>query len=599
MDLAIGQVYGEKYRIVRLLGQGSMGAVYEGENVRIRRKVAIKTLHQGMAEKGDTLQRFEREAQAAGRIGSRHICEVLDMGDLPDGSRYMVMEHLDGVTLQQHIRSMGRLKPLEVSPILQQLLDGLGAAHAAGIIHRDLKPANVFLVRQPGKPDFVKILDFGVSKFSVLSDEMSMTRTGAVLGTPYYMSPEQAKGSRGTDARSDLYAVGVILYECITGQVPFSAETFNELLFRIVLESPPPAESFVPDLPPELAAIIRKSMAREPADRFQTAEEFKQALADWSAKAEAEASPQFDGLATLDAQTVMRVSPFAQPGLRPAPPSTTASGSMVMDGAAPPQPAVASLGTVIIDPAVVPAGNAPPAANGAARGGAKTAPLPQWGTPGMMPPPTPMGAMQGAMPAGMPGAPPAGAPMPAPGYANDARGMYPAPVVSPPGQGPITLTEAVAPRSMAHPSRRPMRVVAFVGIATGLLLGVGVWAVLWRHDGVDAVPASALSTSVSPALSSAPASQSAAPAASSEVAAAGAAAPSAAPTSEPAPTPAAATAAAAAADPAPKTSGKVAAKTSSSPTATAAPTAAVAADAPTTKPAASNPSGKRTVSQDL
>ncbi|MEZ4314645.1 MAG: protein kinase [Polyangiaceae bacterium] len=364
MDLAVGQVYGGKYRIVRLMGQGSMGAVYEGENVRIRRRVAIKTLHPGMAEKGDTLQRFEREAKAAGHIGSAHIVEVLDMGDLPDGSRYMVMEYLDGVTLQQHIRTSGRLTPQEASPIVQQLLEGLGAAHATGIIHRDLKPANVFLVRQPGRPDFVKILDFGVSKFSVLSEEMSMTRTGAVLGTPYYMSPEQAKGARGTDARSDLYAVGVILYECITGQVPFSADTFNELLFRIVLESPPPAESFVPDLSPEMAAIIRKSMAREPADRYQTAGELKQALAEWSANAEADATPNFDGLTTMDAKTVMRTSPFAAPGLRPAPPSTTASAAVVMGGA-PAQPAVAALGTVIIDPGIAPSPAPGAPANGA------------------------------------------------------------------------------------------------------------------------------------------------------------------------------------------------------------------------------------------
>ncbi len=586
MDLAVGQVYGEKYRIVRLLGQGSMGAVYEGENVRIRRKVAIKTLHQGMAEKGDTLQRFEREAQAAGRIGSRHICEVLDMGDLPDGSRYMVMEHLDGVTLQQHIRSMGRLGPQEASPIVQQLLDGLGAAHAAGIIHRDLKPANVFLVRGPGKPDFVKILDFGVSKFSVLSDEMSMTRTGAVLGTPYYMSPEQAKGSRGTDARSDLYAVGVILYECITGQVPFSAETFNELLFRIVLESPPPAESFVPDLPPEFAAIIRKAMAREPADRYQSAQEFKQVLADWSEKAETAASSQFDGLMTLDAQTVMRTSPFAQPGLRPAPPSTTASGLVVMDAGAPPPVAVASLGTVIIDPAVVPSGGAGAAGpNGAARphGGAKTAPLPQWGGPMA------------------PGVIAAGEPVPGASFGNDGRGMYPAPVVPGAyGLSPNTLTEAAPRPSLYQPSRRPMRAVAFVGIATGLLIGVAAWALLWRHD-ADPVPAPAASSA--PALSSVPASPSAAPpVASSEPAATATAAPSAAPTGEAAPI---ASSGPAAAPPTagvtssskPATSGT--AKVSSSSTATGAPAGAAPTGAPTAKPAGSNPSGKRTVSQDL
>jgi eukaryotic-like serine/threonine-protein kinase len=287
MQLTLGQIYADKYRIVRLLGEGAMGAVYEAENTRIRRRVAIKLLHPQIAQKADTLRRFEREAQAAGRIGSQHIVEVLDFGELADGSRFMVLEYLDGTTLDQRIRSRGRLTPEEATPIVTQLLEGLGAAHKAEIIHRDLKPANVYLCPRPSGVDFVKILDFGVSKFNVLNDEMSMTSTGAVLGTPYYMSPEQAKGSRQIDSRSDLYAVGVILYECITGQVPFSAETFNELIFRIVLESPPPVESFVPNLDPAFTAIIHKAMAREAGARFQTAEEFRAILQYWGERAAA------------------------------------------------------------------------------------------------------------------------------------------------------------------------------------------------------------------------------------------------------------------------------------------------------------------------
>jgi tRNA A-37 threonylcarbamoyl transferase component Bud32 len=287
MQLQLGATYAEKYRIVRVLGEGAMGAVYEAENLRIHRRVAIKILHPQIAQKADTLRRFEREAQAAGRIGSKHIIEVLDLGELHDGSRFMVMEFLEGTTLDQRIRSKGRLTPEDATPIIAQLLEGLGAAHDAGIIHRDLKPANIFLTKSRGVADFVKILDFGVSKFNVLNEEMSMTSTGAVLGTPYYMSPEQAKGSRQVDPRSDLYAVGVILYECITGQVPFSAETFNELIFRIVLESPPPVESFVPNLDPAFTALIHKAMAREANDRFQTAAEFRMAILKWAEAASA------------------------------------------------------------------------------------------------------------------------------------------------------------------------------------------------------------------------------------------------------------------------------------------------------------------------
>ncbi len=283
MSLQAGQIVADKYRIVRMLGQGGMGEVYEGENVRIHRRVAIKTLLSGVSSRGDVVQRFEREAQAAGRIGSEHIVEVLDLGDLPDGSRYMVMEFLEGTTLSDRIVKSGRVAAREAARIVIELCEGLQAAHQAGIVHRDLKPANVFLIASKGgRQDVVKILDFGVSKFSVLGDEMSMTRTGAVVGTPYYMSPEQAKGAKSIDARSDLYSVGVILYESVTGQIPFNAQTFNELIFKIALESPPPPESFVPDLDPHFASIVRKAMAREPNDRFQTALELRQALEAWA-----------------------------------------------------------------------------------------------------------------------------------------------------------------------------------------------------------------------------------------------------------------------------------------------------------------------------
>jgi tRNA A-37 threonylcarbamoyl transferase component Bud32 len=284
MSLQAGQVIEGKYRIVRLLGEGGMGAVYEGENVRIHRRVAIKVLHAGVAENLDAVQRFEREAQAAGRIGSDHIVEVIDLGNLPDGDRFMVMEYLDGESFSQRIHGRGRLPPAEAAGIMVQLLEGLAAAHGAGIFHRDLKPDNVYLLRsKKGQGDFVKILDFGISKFNKLNKDsgMSMTRTGAVMGTPYYMSPEQAKGSKEMDHRSDLYSAGVMLYEAITGQVPFNAETFNELIFKIVLETAPPPQQLAPGLDPAFSSIMQKAMAREPNDRFQTAQEFAGAMQAW------------------------------------------------------------------------------------------------------------------------------------------------------------------------------------------------------------------------------------------------------------------------------------------------------------------------------
>jgi hypothetical protein len=283
MSLEIGQLIEGKYRIIRLIGEGGMGAVYEGENIRITRRVAIKVLHAGYTENKEVLQRFEREAQAAGRIGNEHILEVLDLGELPNKDHYIVMELLDGEPLSGRIKRLSRMSPFDLGPLTRQVLEGLKAAHDAGIYHRDLKPDNIFILRQRGgRPDFVKIIDFGISKFQPLSgDGMKMTRTGAVMGTPYYMSPEQASGSQEADHRSDLYSVGVIMFEAVTGQVPFEAATFNQLMFKIVLSDVPRPEAYVPDLDPAFASLISKAMARDVTQRFQTAQDFMDAIDAW------------------------------------------------------------------------------------------------------------------------------------------------------------------------------------------------------------------------------------------------------------------------------------------------------------------------------
>jgi serine/threonine-protein kinase len=283
MSLEVGQLIEGKYRIVELIGEGGMGAVYLGENVRIQRKVAIKVLHGAYSSNVEVAQRFEREAQAAGRIGNDHILEVLDLGELPGGDRFMVMEYLDGETLAHRIKRLGRMSPQQVAPLARQMVAGLAAAHAAGIVHRDLKPENIFILKEKaGKKDYIKIIDFGISKFQPLGgDAMKMTRTGVVMGTPYYMAPEQASGSRDADARSDLYAIGVMLYEAVTGRVPFDAPTFNQLMFQIVLSEPPPPQTVVPDLDPAFASIVSKGMARDVNHRFQSSVEFGAAIDAW------------------------------------------------------------------------------------------------------------------------------------------------------------------------------------------------------------------------------------------------------------------------------------------------------------------------------
>ena len=284
MPLFLGQIIDAKYRVVRLIGEGGMGTVYEGENVRIGRRVAIKVLNAQFATRPELMARFEREARAAARIGSANICDVLDLGDLPNNERFIVMEFLEGQSLEQRLTQRVRLTLDEFVPIAYELLEALATMHEAGVIHRDLKPANVHLARTSGgRGEVVKVLDFGVSKFLPFEGDVpEMTATGMLMGTPLYMSPEQAKGARTIDARSDLYSASVIFYRALTGVLPFVGRNFNELLFKIVLDKPRPLRELAPGIDSELAEIIHKGLSHEPGARHASAHAYQEAIASWA-----------------------------------------------------------------------------------------------------------------------------------------------------------------------------------------------------------------------------------------------------------------------------------------------------------------------------
>ena len=279
----IGKTIGGKYVVRSVLGEGGMGTVFEAEHLTIGRAVAVKVLHPSQARKKDAVRRFHQEARAAGGIGHPNICEVYDLGTLDDGSPYLVMEKLVGETLADRIGAEGGLPFEDVIDTLVQVLSGLVAAHEKGIVHRDIKPENVFLTRRVGCPPVCKLLDFGVSKMIApliggKDEDLDLTRTGMVMGTPYYMSPEQARGDRNLDARVDLYACGVILYEALTGRRPFVAANYNALLLQILGGSPKPARTFRPALPVGFDAVLDKALARNRDDRYRTANDLQRDL---------------------------------------------------------------------------------------------------------------------------------------------------------------------------------------------------------------------------------------------------------------------------------------------------------------------------------
>jgi serine/threonine protein kinase len=275
LDFA-GRTLVGKYRIEKMLGQGGMGSVWRGTHSITGRKIAVKILDEKFLSNANVVQRFGREARAASSIAHEGIVEVLDLDQTEEGIPFLVMEFLEGESLAHRIDYGARMTEEQVLSLGTQLLDALHAAHESGVVHRDLKPDNIYVI--PGaRGERIKILDFGIS-WKDDEQDAKLTVTGSVLGTPHYMSPEQAMGDTDTDRRVDIYAAGVVLYECVVGSVPFEGANYNKLL-RIILDNEPtPPSKRGAKISPAVEAVILKALSKRKEDRPSTAAEMRQMI---------------------------------------------------------------------------------------------------------------------------------------------------------------------------------------------------------------------------------------------------------------------------------------------------------------------------------
>jgi serine/threonine protein kinase len=318
----LGTVVGS-YRVIAKLNEGGMGAVYRAEHALIGKPAAVKVLLPELSMNRDIVNRFFNEARATTQIRHPGIVEVFDFGYLPDGQAYLVMEFLDGEPLSRRIHRLGQFDEASASALLRAVCSALAAAHASGIVHRDLKPDNIFLVRDPEVGERPKLLDFGIAKLAdTAHSPVSKTRTGTVMGTPTYMSPEQCRGAGDIDHRSDLYSLGCILHELVCGRPPFVAEGAGEIIGAHQFVAPEPPSRYRPGLSPYMESIIVRLLAKRPEDRIQTAHELAWALGGSGTAPPVQGAPR----------------PRA-PTLEPGPPATTtlsSSAAQTMRTAPPP-----------------------------------------------------------------------------------------------------------------------------------------------------------------------------------------------------------------------------------------------------------------------
>jgi serine/threonine-protein kinase len=286
MKLSAGTMLAGKYRIDSVLGAGGMGVVVAAHHVALDRKVAIKFLLPEALNNTEAVARFEREARAAAKITSEHVARVIDVGELESGAPFMVMEYLQGIDLAAWLHQRGALEVEQAVAFVLQACEALAEAHSLGIVHRDLKPANLFCIQRPDGELSIKIIDFGISKVTppgAKPDEM--TRTTTLMGSPHYMSPEQMRAAKNVDARSDIWSLGVILFELLTKTAPFEAEALTELAVKVTVEPAPLLGSLLPEAPPKLEEAINRCLEKERERRFANVGELALALKSFGGRA--------------------------------------------------------------------------------------------------------------------------------------------------------------------------------------------------------------------------------------------------------------------------------------------------------------------------
>ena len=288
----IGETLGDAYRVVRLMGEGAMGGIFEARQLRLDKRVAIKVLARELAANGEALLRFHREAEITSQLGHPHIINVFDFGTTDNGQPYLVMEYLEGEDLAYKLQRKGALSLTVTVRIIKQVASALAETHAKGVVHRDLKPANVFIVRVQGE-DFAKVLDFGISKVRAAST--ALTNASTLMGTPMYMAPEQAKGDIELDHLTDQWALACIAFEMLAGRPPFVGDDTAALLYQVVHEEPPRLSNFVKGLPVEVERTVQRALLKHPAERFPNVTAFARAFEAAATGQSLPAEPVSDG----------------------------------------------------------------------------------------------------------------------------------------------------------------------------------------------------------------------------------------------------------------------------------------------------------------